>query len=365
MILKTNTGTLTANEELLDRAIRHASLLERLKASEVRRIVGFLNREVIPDILDLLEKRLERIRLRGIDGDAMRTQRYQDLVAALREVTSGGMAKLRELSVEGLVEIGQHEAKWQIGALAKAAPIELEFQLPSVATLRSIVTSRPFQGHVLNDWYADLGKSTAKKVQAQINLGLAEGQDTAAIVRRLRGTADARYTDGLLQGTRREVEAVVRTAVQHVTTHAREETARENSDLVKGVQWVATLDSRTTPICRSYDGKVFGVDEGPRPPAHFGCRSTTVPVLKSWKELGISLKEAPEGTRASMDGQVPASTTYYDWLKKQSAERQDQVLGPTRGRMLRAGTISVEDLKRLGPTGRPLTLKELARLEAA
>lgn len=365
MILKTNTGTLTANEELLDRAIRHASLLERLKASEVRRIVGFLNREVIPDMLDLLERRLERIRLRGIDGDVMRTQRYQDLIAALREVASGGMAKLRELSVEGLVEIGKHEAKWQVGALAKAAPVELEFQIPSVATLRSIVTSRPFQGHVLKDWYADLGKSTAKKIQAQINLGLAEGQDTASIVRRLRGTAEARYTDGILQGTRREVEAVVRTAVQHVTTHAREETARENSDLVKGVQWVATLDSRTTPICRSYDGKVFGVDEGPRPPAHFGCRSTTVPVLKSWKELGISLKEAPEGTRASMDGQVPASTTYYDWLSKQSAARQDQVLGPARGRMLRAGTISVEDLKRLGPTGRPLTLKELERLEAA
>ena len=66
-----------------------------------------------------------------------------------------------------------------------------------------------------------------------------------------------------------------------------------------------------------------------------------------------------------MDGAVPASTTYYAWLSKQSAERQDQVLGPARGRMLRAGKISIEDLKRLGPTGRPLTLAELAKLEAA
>lgn len=365
MILKSASGELTANEELLDRALSHASLLERLKAGEVRRIVGFLNREVIPDLLATLESRLDRIRLRGIDGDQLRTQRYQDMISALREIVSGGMAKLREQSVEGLVEIGQHEARWQVGALKKAAPIELEFQLPSVGTLRSIVTSRPFQGHLLKDWFTDLGKSTGKKVQAQINLGLAEGQDTAAIVRRLRGTAEARYTDGILQGTRREVEAVVRTAVQHVTSHAREETARENSDVIKGVQWVATLDTRTTSLCRSLDGKVFPVGEGQRPPAHFGCRSVTVPVLKSWKELGIALKQAPEGTRASMDGAVPASTTYYDWLTRQSAERQDQVLGPARGRMLRAGKITTDDLKRLGPTGRPLTLAELAKLEAA
>jgi hypothetical protein len=45
----------------------------------------------------------------------------------------------------------------------------------------------------------------------------------------------------------------------------------------------------------------------------------------------------PPGTRASMDGQVPADLTYADWLKKQSAARQDEILGPTRGKLFRSG----------------------------
>ena len=51
-----------------------------------------------------------------------------------------------------------------------------------------------------------------------------------------------------------------------------------------------------------------------------------------------------EGTRASMDGQIPADTSYLDWLARQSPQRQDQILGPERGRMYRAGDIRLSDM---------------------
>ena len=38
------------------------------------------------------------------------------------------------------------------------------------------------------------------------------------------------------------------------------------------------------------------------------------------------MDELPAGTRASMDGQVPADQTFGQWIKRQSAARQDQVL---------------------------------------
>lgn len=363
MILKAGSGTLTANEELLDRALAHASLLERLKESEVRRIVGMLNRDVLPDLIDRLRARLERINLRGFDGDQLRTQRFQDLIDGIQAILREGLRTVRDEHTTQLVEVAQHESRWQAQALSRSITIEAEFQLPSVATLRSIVTARPFQGHLLKDWWDELGKNTAKRVRGQITIGLAEGQDVDAIVRRIRGTQALGYRDGILQTTRREAETVVRTAVQHVTAHAREETIRENEDLVKGVQMVATLDTRTSPFCQQIDGKVFKVGEGPRPPFHPNCRTQSVPVLKSWKELG--LKGLPEGTRASMDGQVPESTTYLDWITKQSAERQDAALGPARAALLRSGKFTAEELRRIGPSGRPLTLAELAKLEAA
>ncbi|MFY7239274.1 terminase small subunit [Enterobacter cloacae complex sp. IR5450] len=86
----------------------------------------------------------------------------------------------------------------------------------------------------------------------------------------------------------------------------------------------------------------YGYDHNREPnPA---CRSTETLIIKSWRELGIDIDEMDEGTRASMDGQVPAKTTYLEWLARQPAQRQDQVLGAERGRLFRAGEIDLADM---------------------
>ena len=107
-----------------------------------------------------------------------------------------------------------------------------------------------------------------------------------------------------------------------------------------------TLDSRTTETCRLRDGKQYSPIThrpighsypwlGGPGKAHWQCRSTSVPVTKSFKELGIDIDELPPAERASMDGQVPAETTYAQWIKRQPAARQDQILGPVRGALMR------------------------------
>jgi hypothetical protein len=82
-----------------------------------------------------------------------------------------------------------------------------------------------------------------------------------------------------------------------------------------------------------------------------------VPVTKSWRDLGFDIDEMAPGTRASMDGQVPEETTYSEWLMRQSAARQDDVLGPTRGKLLRQGGLTID--KFVNDKGRTLTLKQL------
>jgi hypothetical protein len=95
--------------------------------------------------------------------------------------------------------------------------------------------------------------------------------------------------------------------------------------------------------CRSRDGERYPVDSGPRPPAHPGCRSIVTEVLKDY---------AP-----------PQRETYADWLKRQPAAVQDEIIGPARGRLLRAGKFEVSDFVDL--RGKPLTLDELARINAS
>jgi len=354
---------LTANEDLLDRAILRAVFLERLKASDVRKLMVLLNDQVFPDLLERIRKVLERVASRGPDVGLHSQKQLQDLAASIRDIIQAGTGDAYAALKDSLGDIALSESNWQIAALSQAsdAPaLGLDFTAPAPSVLRSIVTSRPFQGALLRDWFKGLTRSTQDKVKAAINIGLVEGQSVDEIVARLRGTRAAKFADGVLQGTRRDVESVVRTAINHVSTQARQETLSANADLLRGVQWRSTLDLRTTEICISLDGEEFPIDEGPRPPAHWNCRSKVVPVLKSWQELGIDRQQASASTRASMDGQVPSDLTYGDWLKRQSAARQDQVLGKGKAQLFRDGEISVDQF--VDDRGHVLTLQELEAL---
>jgi hypothetical protein len=210
-------------------------------------------------------------------------------------------------------------------------------------------------------------------VRNAIRSGFVEGRTTAQIVTDIRGTRAAQYQDGLLQRPRRELEAVVRTALSHTSAVARDLMAEANSDLVKAERWVSTLDGRTSPMCRLRDGLKYTAGDhkpightvpwgnGPGR-LHFSCRSTSVPVIKSWRELGIDADELPPGTRASLAGQIPADTTYAQWLAKQPAWRQEEILGPTRAALVRNGGLALPDL--YTANGVPLTLKQLAARDA-
>jgi hypothetical protein len=76
-------------------------------------------------------------------------------------------------------------------------------------------------------------------------------------------------------------------------------------------------------------------------------------VLRSAKELGI---QNPKFTGTPAD-----KLTYNDWLKRQRAEIQDQVLGKTRAQLFRDGKVDVE--KFTNNRGRLLTLQELMKRE--
>jgi SPP1 gp7 family putative phage head morphogenesis protein len=188
-----------------------------------------------------------------------------------------------------------------------------------------------------------------RRVHDAIRIGITEGQTTDQIVRRIRGTRATKYKDGILEIALRDAAAVVNTAIAHTQNRAKMELYKANDDIVQGVQYVSVLDGRTTLLCASRDGKVYDIDKAPPIPAHWNCRSSYVPYL------GIE-----GGKRASQFGQVPAKTTYEAFLRKQSVEFQNDVLGVTRAEKFRAG----EKLdKFIDKSGRVYTLKELARLE--
>jgi hypothetical protein len=99
------------------------------------------------------------------------------------------------------------------------------------------------------------------------------------------------------------------------------------------------------------------------PPRHFNCRSTLIPVLRSFEELGLGktkLDSIPPGTRASMDGQIAADTTFAQWLGTKTPAFQDKLLGPARAKLWRGNKITLNQL--VDMRGNPMTVEQLLEL---
>ena len=323
------------NDDILDNVIRHAVQLSRLQKSEAAKIARLIQ-SVIPDIDAEITARLTKMRA-GSRVGARRLQQLKSMSKQLKDMLNA--TKWPSILSSDMKRLALTEADWAAKMLGKTVPGDLSivFNVPTVTLLHSTVTSKPFEGRILRDWTAGVNRSTIDRVTRTVNAGLVRGDDIRSMSLAVRDQ---------LAVTKTQAEAVTRTAVNHISAQAREDTYAANLDVVKQVQWVSTLDTRTSRICRELDGQVFDVDKGPRPPAHFNCRSTTIPVLKSWKELGINARELAPSTRASMDGQVPQAVTYDKWLKRQPANVQEEVLGKAKAALFRKGKITAAETVR-------------------
>lgn len=339
------------NDELADALIGHQIGLQRLSNATVRKIVALLNR---------VDARVVERLLRA-DLSALSKQRQEKLLSDVRKIIESVYEDATGALRIELNQLAQYEGEYQLDLFKRLVPVQIDYVTPSPTQIVAAVNARPFQGRLLREWYKDIEAATQKRIRDSIRMGIVEGRTTDQMVRDIRGTRANGYKDGIIQTTRRNTEAVVRTAVNHTATAARQAFYEGNTDVIKGVQWTSTLDGRTSAVCRGRDGTVYPVDKGPRPPAHINCRSTVVPVTKSWAEMGIKLGDAPQGTRASMNGQVSADQTYSDWLRKQPVAFQDDVLGESKGRLFRKGGLSLDRF--IDRAGREYTLDELKRRE--
>lgn len=347
----------SVNEQLLDLNLRHAVTLSKYENSVVRKIISLLN-EVDGDIV----KQILKYDPNEVSGSYSR-KRLEAMLRAIREISADGNRQLNTNLSDELKSFAKYEAGFQANLLTSAIPVAIDLVTPPAALLNQIVTTDPIKGRLLKEWTASLSADKYAKVSQAIRLGIVEGQTTPEIMQRVRGTRAMRFKDGILETTRASAEKLVRTAVADVASSVRNTIYEQNKDIVAKVQWVATLDGRTCVRCAALDGETFNLDEGPRPPLHISCRCSSVPVTKSFREMGIDLDEAPAGTRASMNGQVADSTTYESWLKKQSAEFQDDVLGVSKGALFRRGGLSLD--KFTNRFNAELTLDELKVTESA
>lgn len=87
---------------------------------------------------------------------------------------------------------------------------------------------------------------------------------------------------------------------------------------IEKYRYLATLDLRTSKICRELDGKIFSMKDRKAgknyPPMHPWCRSTTISVIDE-DELR-NMKRRAYDPKTGRTETVPANMTYDQWYKK-------------------------------------------------
>jgi len=76
-----------------------------------------------------------------------------------------------------------------------------------------------------------------------------------------------------------QARSLARTASGHASIIATEEVYKVNREDIEYLEWVSVLDSGTTKYCEAHDGRIYRIGQGPRPKAHWGCRSIVVALI--------------------------------------------------------------------------------------
>lgn len=195
-----------------------------------------------------------------------------------------------------------------------------------------VVLQRPlYSDKTLEAGWRGVSASSKMRIEAIIRKGIAEGQSVERMALDIR-------RNNIHNISRNQSRGLVITAITSVTTQADHAVYEANKEAFRGYQYVAVLDARTTPVCAHRDGHIYPIgDRKHLPPAHFHCRSTTVPVFKSWEDIskleGLAnvrrrnLASLSDKEKARYDGMTPLRESYNDWLQRQPKDVQIRHLG--------------------------------------
>ena len=362
------------------RLYKNAIDLNRYSNSVARRVINSYN-DIIIDAVN---------QLRTIDELAapVKAARLRSILAQMKQSLDGWAGDSTELTATELQGIAELQSQFVTDELRKALPAGVTRSAVNTVEIspqfaQSVVTTDPTQlnvvalsddlfksvygadalarqagtgtfsltaargatitlpnGRTVEKSFRGIAVDQAERFSQVVRQGLLTGETTPNIAKRLIGSLQFSQEPTMISKTLAkiiaeggqstavtdsQVVALIRTSINQVANTASQQVYEANQDITQRYRYVATLDTRTSAICRALDGREFDYGKGPMPPSHWNCRSTTVPVI-NYKELGFN--PPPPARRASMDGQVPADTTYGKWLK-------DKMPGETEADIIR------------------------------
>jgi hypothetical protein len=294
--------------------IRLAVELRRLENGAAALVSGPLN-SFFADSLALLD---------SDGGDAVTRLRVGNrFIAEFDQSISNAINQARATAMAQVVEIAAYQSERTAQILSSAAGNVFTADGVSRARLQEILNNDAIEGQTADQWWRRLEAQIRLKAQRVVAESLTNGESVEQIKQRV--------DDLVVKPAIRQAESLTRTVASNLANAAQFEAAEANPHLTRGYRLLFTLDRRTSLICLAWSeksrNKIYPyAPESPRPPFHFQCRTIIAPV-----PIGLEGEEAVEAG---------------DWLKRQSDETQNVILGSRRAELFRKGRLQLEQLIR-------------------
>jgi len=326
----------TTADGALAATLEHRVGLARYGNGVLQRVIRLVN-DAEKDIVRQIERRFGS-GSGPVDETHWAGKRLNQLLAQIRAINAEAHAEIATRLGEGLEAQATYEGEWT-GELARRVGVRGDFVTPSAARLKALVYRSPFAGGVLKDTVRRLEASGFERMKRALQIGLVQGESTDQIVRRITGSADLRYADGVTAVNRRGVERIVRTATTHINVATQREIMAANPALYRGWLFVAVLDERTSLVCMGNSGRVFPVEKGPFPPLHYYClpgdalvasRHRITGASKRWFEGQLVVVRTASGREVACTPNHPVLTR-RGWVAAGALDLTDEVICDGRG----------------------------------
>lgn len=256
------------------------------------------------------------------------------------------------------------------------------------------------------EWWTNTAAADVARVANVVNAGVVSGATIDQMTREIMGTKANNYTDGVMSTNRSHARNMARTICCGIANQAKDEFYRENSDIIKQVEWLSTLDGKTCPICGGMDLHRWDLQQPhPVPPSHPSCRCVLLPVTemtdmgddvprsranadfdaeakrayeakypnKKWEDLAASTRlkyyykaihDWEKRTGKPAFSPAPGRMKFKDYFLQMSEQQKRDYLGPAKYKLWKTGKYSVDDFIPPYPN-KAMTVKELKAKDLA
>jgi SPP1 gp7 family putative phage head morphogenesis protein len=228
---------------------------ERPTADKLKRSIIYLMRENEKLVNQIIEREMGQNKLKEIKS-------VDDLAKSIKKiVTFEGLKFISDIVIKNTFTEGWEKSEKQLNK--------------NLMVNKDVITY--IQNYTFNN-IKGMTEEIVNDLRAELERGIMQGEGIAKIKDRVKKVFDV--------GENR-AEMIARTETNRAENQGKLK-AFESSGVKYKKKWVATLDNRTSHICRRLNGKEVGMEEnfddkdftGPCPPAHVDCRSSLIFVTK-------------------------------------------------------------------------------------